>query len=344
MSIARWNGQSWSRIHPAEGVVSAVALDGRGTLVISLNNRVYGYSDTGWVTLGAYDGAVDDMAFDSDGHLYVAGLLFGIGDTVSTQVSLSGMARLNATTRQWEPLGGTIDGRVRDIAIVNNGIYIAGEFSSVDEVPAANIALYDIAGNRWETFGEGISSRAGAPSPVIFSLSLDSLGRLYVGGRFTRAGTADARNVAVWDGRAWYPIGSGVDSTVFAVAAGNEEVYVGGMFRTAGGVPSAFIARWDATHLSVDASQHHRAASQLSVAPNPASELVSIRVHSPTHARTRVRLYDQRGREVAVPFDGLLSAGDHVIEYDASTLPSGIYHCQVESAGTTGSTTLTVVR
>jgi HYR domain-containing protein len=77
---------------------------------------------------------------------------------------------------------------------------------------------------------------------------------LYVGGSFTTAGGVFANNVAKWDGVRWWALGTGVNSTVFALAVFDDgsgpALYAGGSFTTAGGAPANRIARWDGSSWS----------------------------------------------------------------------------------------------
>jgi hypothetical protein len=43
----------------------------------------------------------------------------------------------------------------------------------------------------------------------------------------------------------WYPLGSGVNDWVYAIAVSGSDVYAGGWFTQAGGSPANYIARWD---------------------------------------------------------------------------------------------------
>ena len=67
---------------------------------------------------------------------------------------------------------------------------------------------------------------------------------MYAGGNFTTAGGVSANFIAKWDGTNWSALGSGMNSTVNALAfdlSGN--LYAGGNFNTAGGVSANFIAK-----------------------------------------------------------------------------------------------------
>jgi len=50
---------------------------------------------------------------------------------------------------------------------------------------------------------------------------------------------------AAGQGYAWYPLGSGMNNTVYALTVYNGELIAGGEFSTAGGVTCNRIARWN---------------------------------------------------------------------------------------------------
>jgi hypothetical protein len=82
---------------------------------------------------------------------------------------------------------------------------------------------------------------------AVFALAVDG-DNLYVGGRFGTAGGISARRVAMWDGKGWSALGSGLgswrDDYVAALAVdGNGNLYAGGYFPMAGS--GDHIARWD---------------------------------------------------------------------------------------------------
>ena len=49
-----------------------------------------------------------------------------------------------------------------------------------------------------------------------------------------------ANYIAKWDGSAWSALGSGMNSTVYALAVSGTNLYAGGAFTTAGGVPANY--------------------------------------------------------------------------------------------------------
>jgi hypothetical protein len=77
-------------------------------------------------------------------------------------------------------------------------------------------------------------------------------GDVYVGGRFSRAGTVETRNVARWDGERWHALGEGVGGEdlsvtpyVDALALRGQTLYVGGYFTEAGSGDARIVARWN---------------------------------------------------------------------------------------------------
>lgn len=81
----------------------------------------------------------------------------------------------------------------------------------------------------------------------VFAAASDAAGNLYIGGRFTTAHDTTVNNIAKWDGSTWSALGSGMNSTVRALALDGETLYAAGSFTTAGGVSANYIAKWNGT-------------------------------------------------------------------------------------------------
>jgi hypothetical protein len=67
--------------------------------------------------------------------------------------------------------------------------------------------------------------------------------------------------------------------------------------------------------------------------PNPFAGRTSLRFRLPAEAHVRLSVVDVSGRRVAQLIDGLLPAGSHTATFDATNLPSGVYHCMLETDG-----------
>ncbi len=150
----------------------------------------------------------------------------------------------------FSPVG--INGEVWDSEVFDDGtglaLFVYGGFTTVEGQPIAGIAKWD--GRRWSEVGGGLAriDREGEG----FSLAVWDDGHgpaLYVGGRFDKAGTTSANNIARWDGNEWSALQGGVDRAVFQLAVYDDgrgpALYAGGEFTQAGGATASYIARWN---------------------------------------------------------------------------------------------------
>jgi hypothetical protein len=65
--------------------------------------------------------------------------------------------------------------------------------------------------------------------------------------------------------------------------------------------------------------------------PNPFNPMTKIRFDLPADGSTKVTVYDISGREVSVPLNEYLKAGEYEIKFDALNLSSGIYFYRLTS-------------
>ena len=71
---------------------------------------------------------------------------------------------------------------------------------------------------------------------------------LYAGGQFSSVGGTAAKNIAVWNGVAWSPLGTGAENggVVYAMVVSDGVLYAGGAFGNMGGLAGTKrIAQWD---------------------------------------------------------------------------------------------------
>jgi hypothetical protein len=78
--------------------------------------------------------------------------------------------------------------------------------------------------------------------------------------------------------------------------------------------------------------------------PNPFAGTTQITFSLDRTAPAHLAVYDLMGREVATLVDGVLSAGEHEAEFDASGLAAGVYLYRLEAGGQTASHRLVVMK
>ena len=78
--------------------------------------------------------------------------------------------------------------------------------------------------------------------------------------------------------------------------------------------------------------------------PNPFNPITQIAFNLPRDTEVRLTVYNLRGQQVARLAEGRMSAGEHVVTWDASGQPSGVYFCRLEGSGINESRTMTLVK
>lgn len=81
--------------------------------------------------------------------------------------------------------------------------------------------------------------------------------------------------------------------------------------------------------VAVEGRDAPAAVLDLGIVPQPVSAAARVTYHLPAEASVRVTLSDLLGREVAVLDEGRRGAGRHDLQFDAASLPSGVYLCSV---------------
>lgn len=251
-NIARWDGAGWLPL--GNGVsggnpittVAALAVF-RGEMVaaglfsyaggLSAANNIARWNSSAWLPLGSgltgspYSFGVAALAVH-EGELIAGGRFTDAGG-----VPVSRIARWNGSS--WQPMGVGATA-VSALAMYNGDMIAAGGFSIAGGGTAA-VARWD--GSDWQAVGS-------TADLSVWSLAVYH-GVLIAGGRFSSVGGMSGNNIALWNGVAWKPMGSGLagpvtlgDPRVQALTVHDDELIVGGRFTTAGGRVSAYWARW----------------------------------------------------------------------------------------------------
>jgi len=67
--------------------------------------------------------------------------------------------------------------------------------------------------------------------------------------------------------------------------------------------------------------------------PNPFNPLTTISFDLPFQSHINMNIYNILGERVVVLMDGILTSGNHQIQWNASDFPSGIYFCRMQAGG-----------
>jgi hypothetical protein len=179
-------------------------------------------------------------------EVYVGGSFYSAGG-----VSVSNVARFNTQTNTWSRLGTVssngVNNFVSALAVVDNEVYVGGNFTSAGGVSANRVARFNTQTNTWSTLGTGSSNGVNNVVNVLAVVGDE----VFVGGWFTEAGGVSANRVARFNRQTdtWSSLGTGssngVSSTVFALAVVGNAVFVGGSFTSAGGVSANNVARFN---------------------------------------------------------------------------------------------------
>lgn len=132
---------------------------------------------------------------------------------------------------------------INDVVETRDGVFITGEFSSIDGISVNSIAYW--TNGAWEPLGEGLRDENDFLAKGQ-NLHLDG-DNLYVVGDFDKAGKETANNIAIWNTveKQWSSLPGTFNGTINTVLTVGTNVYVGGGFNTIDDNNYNHIAVWD---------------------------------------------------------------------------------------------------
>ncbi|TIB93587.1 hypothetical protein E3Q19_01041 [Wallemia mellicola] len=127
-----------------------------------------------------------------ESNIFIGGKFVGFNDTVN---NITNVALFNDRLHPL-PEGG-LNGNVNKLVIVDDELYIAGNFSQAGSVDCQNIIKYDYHNKKYEKLGHGVDGE-------VYDMTYSSdLGRLYLAGNFTKALFDESSSVTVGGLVAW---------------------------------------------------------------------------------------------------------------------------------------------
>ncbi|HEY0549475.1 MAG TPA: hypothetical protein VGF13_07710, partial [Verrucomicrobiae bacterium] len=187
---------------------------------------------------GQFSGGLGTTIYDL---LFVGNTLYAAGFFTNVDgASVRGVARWDGSA--WSGIGVT-NGTVTVLAADGSDLYAGGVFTNPGGVALTNIGRWD--GNAWHALGSGLGGTNTIPNDVVRAILITN-GVIYAGGNFSNAGTQALRNIAMWNGVTWFPVGGDIPgTTVYGLAWHGSSLYAAGTFNQAGATPVNNIARWD---------------------------------------------------------------------------------------------------
>lgn len=181
-----------------------------------LNIGAFNFSTGLWEPLDDGLNGEVQVLFQSSSNGLIAGGTFN----ASGQITLGNIASWNGSS--WSAMG-SLNGMVTSLAEYNGEIYAAGAFSHFSVGNSfQNIAKWDAVNQIWVSTGISFND-------TVFTLEvIDSI--LYIGGKFTHNGIANANFICGFNGTNPLPLSGGVSGPVHAIVKFNEQIYAGGSF------------------------------------------------------------------------------------------------------------------
>lgn len=135
----------------------------------------------------------------------------------------------------WTQIGSNVNGNVWSLCVWGEKLIVAGEFTTIGGISAANIASWD--GASWSALGNGTNGRVNAL--CVYD------GALIAGGDFSVAGVQSVNGVASWNGAEWSQLGGGTGVGVSALITFRGDLIAGGASEIGG------VERWNGQSWSV---------------------------------------------------------------------------------------------
>lgn len=258
--VAKWNGTTWTELGTgsgalnADGPIKTIAVNANGMIYAGGKMTNYGgnYTVSKWngsswsevFNVGNFsnaDGSVNSISLDNAGNLYAGGAF--INNSGNCYVAKWNGSSLSEPGRTGDNL--SVYGGVSLIKTdLSGNVYALGSVNSSGE---SYVAKWNGAG--WSELG-GSGSNALHANGSIDALTIDTVGNVYVGGRFIN--NNGKFYVAKWNGVNWSELTSinaplnATDHITCLTTDISGNVYVTGLFTDNNGIQYG-IAKWNGT-------------------------------------------------------------------------------------------------
>ncbi|MTB06232.1 MAG: hypothetical protein F2934_03765, partial [Actinobacteria bacterium] len=239
--------------------VYSVAIQSNGKIVVGGDFTQFSGSAVSYLIRLNADGT-KDTSFTATVNGYVNSIVvqldnkivIGGGFTQLNGSAVKYIARLNSDgtpdTAFTASVGSGFNFDVNALALQSDGKILAGgAFTQFQGGGPAYVARLNADGTKDSTFAGNVGSGLNLD---VYSIALQSTGKIVIGGAFTQLGSASAKYLVrlntdgTNDAAFTSALGTGLDSTVYALdAQSNDKVVVGGVFTTLAGTGAGYAAR-----------------------------------------------------------------------------------------------------
>ena len=239
--------------------VYSVAIQSNGKIVVGGDFTQFSGSAVSYLIRLNADGT-KDTSFTATVNGYVNSIVvqldnkivIGGGFTQLNGSAVKYIARLNSDgtpdTAFTASVGSGFNSDVNALALQSDGKIVAGgAFTQFQGGGPAYVARLNADGTKDSTFAGNVGSGLNLD---VYSIALQSTGKIVIGGAFTQLGSASAKYLVrlntdgTNDAAFTSALGTGLDSTVYALdAQSNDKVVVGGVFTTLAGTGAGYAAR-----------------------------------------------------------------------------------------------------
>lgn len=247
--IARFDGASWDTLGGFNQTIYSLAnfngdLIASGAFTEIAGIPIYSiasYNGSSWQPLGNFDETVLWVkTIGSD--LYAMGAFTNVDG-----VPVNGIAKWDGSS--WSDVhsffADTGSYIIRDIAIYNGNVYVAGNFSNT---PGGLTHIAEYKAGTWQIVGGGIQGGWTSINKMLVYKN-----ELYVAGIILKSEGNVGHMIQKWNDTSWTEVGSSVRDLsggygfcqIFDMKVHDNDLYIAGGFGYAGNIPAAEVARWD---------------------------------------------------------------------------------------------------
>jgi len=213
-NIGFWDGNQWNaltdQVNESNGTnneIRALHFDDSGILYVGGNfdeaggkiaNRIATWDGTNWSTLGEGTSGFVQAITSTPTDVFIGGNF-----AVAENLTVNRIARWNKSSESWFSIGNGVNNNVNALLHDGTYLYAAGSFDIVfgneQNIIVDNIARWSETEN-WEALG--INSQVGVDGRInsmSFSTGDGGSGTIFAGGNFSRAGSINTQNAAIWN-------------------------------------------------------------------------------------------------------------------------------------------------